>query len=61
MESLKTERINIQVTPAQKEQIKEAAKALGLTVSGLALFSIFEKIGEHLGDKIIAKIEDSKR
>lgn len=61
MESLKTERINIQVTPAQKEQIKEAAKALGLTVSGLALFSIFEKIGEHLGDKIIAKIEDSRR
>lgn len=61
MESLKTERINIQVTPAQKEQIKEAAKALGLTVSGLALFSIFEKIGEHLGDKIIAKIENGNR
>lgn len=53
MESLKTERLNIQVTPEQKRLIKDAAKAVGLTVSGYVLFSTFERIGEQLGQNIL--------
>ena len=53
MESLKTERLNIQVTPEQKALIKDAAKAVGLTVSGYVLFSTFERIGEQLGQNIL--------
>ena len=57
MESLKTERINIQVTPDQKQMIKDAAKAVGLTVSGYTLFCLFEKMGEQLGDVILSAIK----
>lgn len=53
MESLKTERLNIQVTPEQKRLIKDAAKAVGLTVSGYVLFSTFERIGEQLGQNVL--------
>ena len=57
MENLKTERINIQVTPDQKQMIKDAAKAVGLTVSGYTLFCLFEKMGERLGDVIVSALE----
>lgn len=57
MESLKTERLNIQVTPEQKKLIKDAAKAVGLSVSGFVLFSTFEKIGEQIGQNILDLIE----
>ena len=60
MESLKTERLNIQVTPEQKGLIKDAAKAVGLTVSGYVLFSTFERIGEQLGQNIL-DLMDKKR
>jgi uncharacterized protein (DUF1778 family) len=60
MESLKTERLNIQVTPEQKALIKDAAKAVGLTVSGYVLFSTFERIGEQLGQNIL-DLMDKKR
>ena len=60
MESLKTERLNIQVTPEQKALIKDAAKAVGLTVSGYVLFSTFERIGELLGQNIL-DLMDKKR
>lgn len=53
MEELKTERLTIQVTPEQKKKIKDAASALGLTISGLALYSITEKIGEQLGQAFL--------
>lgn len=57
MESLKTERLNIQVTPEQKRLIKDAAKAVGLSVSGFVLFSTFEKIGEQIGQNILDLLE----
>ena len=61
MANLKTERLNIQVTPEQKALIKDAAKAVGLTVSGYVLFSTFERIGEQLGQSILDLIESQKR
>lgn len=60
MESLKTERLNIQVTPEQKQLIKDAAKAVGLTVSGFVLLSTFERIGEQIGQNILDFIEMKK-
>ena len=60
MESLKTERLNIQVTPEQKQLIKDAAKAVGLTVSGFVLLSTFERIGEQIGQNILDFIETKK-
>lgn len=60
MENLKTERVTIQVTPEQKAVLKDAAKAVGLTVSGLVLYSTFEKIGEQLGQHILDHM-DKKR
>lgn len=60
MENLKTERLTIQVTPEQKAVLKDAAKAVGLTVSGLVLYSTFEKIGEQLGQSIL-DLMDKKR
>lgn len=60
MENLKTERLTIQVTPEQKAVLKDAAKAVGLTVSGLVLYSTFEKIGEQLGQSILDLV-DKKR
>ena len=61
MENMKTERLHIMVTPEQKALIKDAAKALGLTVSGYVLFSTFEKIGEQLGQNILDLIEKKKQ
>ncbi len=61
MESLKTERLNIQVTPEQKKLIKDAAKAVGLTVSGYVLFSTFERIGEQLGQNILDLMAEKKQ
>ena len=61
MENMKTERLHIMVTPEQKALIKDAAKALGLTVSGYVLFSTFEKIGEQLGQNILDLIEQKKQ
>ena len=60
MDSNKTERLNIMVTPEQKALIKDAAKAVGLTVSGYVLFSTFERIGEQLGQNILDLIESKK-
>lgn len=60
MENLKTERLTIQVTPEQKAVLKDAAKAVGLTVSGLVLYSTFEKIGDQLGQGIL-DLMDKKR
>lgn len=60
MENLKTERLTIQVTPEQKAVLKDAAEAVGLTVSGLVLYSTFEKIGEQLGQSIL-DLMDKKR
>lgn len=64
MEALKSERLSIQVTPEQKRLIKDAAKAVGLTVSGYVLYSTFERIGEQLGQNILdamdAKRQDSE-
>lgn len=57
MESMKTERLSIMVTPEQKSLIKDAAKAVGLTVSGYVLFSTFERIGEQLGQNILDRLE----
>lgn len=57
MESMKTERLSIMVTPEQKALIKDAAKAVGLTVSGYVLFSTFERIGEQLGQNILDRLE----
>lgn len=61
MENLKTERLNIQVTPEQKAIIKDAAKAVGLTVSGYVLYSTFEKIGEQLGSNILDIMSKKKQ
>ena len=61
MESMKTERLSIMVTPEQKALIKDAAKAVGLTVSGYVLFSTFEKIGDQLGQNILDLIEKKKQ
>lgn len=61
MESLKTERLNIQVTPEQKKLIKDAAKAVGLTVSGYVLFSTFERIGDQLGQNILDLMAEKKQ
>ena len=61
MENLKTERLTIQVTPEQKAVLKDAAKAVGLTVSGLVLYSTFEKIGEQLGQSILDHIEKKRQ
>lgn len=60
MDSMKTERLNIMVTPEQKALLKDAAKAVGLTVSGLVLYSTFEKIGEQLGQNILDLAEKKK-
>ena len=60
MDSLKTERLNIVVTPEQKALIKDAAKAVGLTLSGYILLSTFEKIGEQLGQNILDLMEQKK-
>lgn len=60
MDSMKTERLNIMVTPEQKALLKDAAKAVGLTVSGLVLYSTFEKIGEQLGQNILDFAEKKK-
>ena len=60
MENMKTEKLQIMVTPEQKQLIKDAAKAVGLTVSGLVLYSTFEKIGEQLGQSILDRM-DKKR
>lgn len=60
-ESLKSERLNIQVTPEQKQAIKDAARAVGLTVSGYVLFATFERIGETLGQNILDAMEKQKR
>lgn len=60
MENLKTEKLQIMVTPEQKQLLKDAAKAVGLTVSGLVLYSTFEKIGEQLGQSILDRM-DKKR
>lgn len=61
MESMKTERLNIMVTPEQKALIKDAAKAVGLTVSGYVLFSTFERIGEQLGQNILDLMAEKKK
>lgn len=61
MESMKTERLNIMVTPEQKALIKDAAKALGLSISGYVLFSTFEKMGEVLGQNILDLMEKNKQ
>lgn len=60
MESMKTERLQIMVTPEQKALIKDAAKAVGLTLSGYVLFSTFEKIGEQLGQNILDMLAEKK-
>lgn len=61
MESMKTERLSIQVTPEQKAVIKDAARAVGLTLSGYVLYSTFEKIGEQLGQSILDLTEKKKQ
>lgn len=60
MDALKTERLTIQVTPEQKAAIKEAAKTVGLTLSGYVLFSTFERMGEQLGQGIIDMTQKKK-
>lgn len=61
MENMKSERLQIMVTPEQKALIKDAAKAVGLTLSGYVLLSTFEKIGEQLGQNILDLIEKKKQ
>lgn len=61
MESMKTERLSIQVTPEQKAVIRDAARAVGLTLSGYVLYSTFEKIGEQLGQSILDLTEKKKQ
>lgn len=61
VQSLKTERLTIQVTPEQKKAIKDAAVAVGLTVSGYVLYSTFEQIGEQLGQNILDAWDKKKK
>lgn len=61
MENMKTERLQIMVTPEQKQLLKDAAKAVGLTVSGLVLYSTFEKIGEQLGQNILDRMNRKRQ
>lgn len=61
MENMKTEKLQIMVTPEQKQLIKDAAKAVGLTVSGLVLYSTFEKIGEQLGQNILDRMNRKRQ
>ena len=61
MENMKSERLQIMVTTEQKALIKDAAKAVGLTLSGDVLLSTFEKIGEQLGQNILDLIEKKKQ
>ena len=61
MSNLKTERVTIQVTPEQKALIKDAAKAVGLTVSGYVLYNTFEKIGDQLGQSILDLADKKKQ
>lgn len=61
MENMKTEKLQIMVTPEQKQLIKDAAKAVGLTVSGLVLYSTFEKIGEQLGQNILDRVNRKRQ
>lgn len=61
VQSLKTERLTIQVTPEQKKAIKDAAVAVGLTVSGYVLYSTFEQIGEQLGQNILDMMDKKKK
>lgn len=43
----KTARIGLMCTPEQKERLKAAASALGLTLSGYLMFCAFERMGEQ--------------
>lgn len=49
----RTERIDLRVTPEEKEQIKQAALTAGLTVTGLLMAKIGELAGDMIGKAII--------
>lgn len=53
----KTERIDLRVTPEEKQALTKAAAAVGMTVSGYLLYKVGEMAGEALGDAIIAKVK----
>jgi len=56
----KTEVVRMRVTEEQRDTIKQAAKAAGLTMSAYMLYKLGVTAGEALGDAII-KASKSKK
>lgn len=54
----KTERLNVRVSPDEKEQIQRMADALGLSVSAYLLWRASLHLGEKIGDVIVQYHED---
>lgn len=54
----KTERVNIRVSPEEKQEMQRIADALGLSLSAYLVWRTSLRLGEKIGDVIIAYHED---
>ena len=56
----KTEVVRMRVTPEQRDNIKAAAPAAGMTMTAYMLFKLGMSAGEALGDAIIKSAKSKK-